>query len=96
MNARDLMKKSFNKKLKKFFEDYMKVYDHCSSKEQKCDDLCLKNLANTLSGIFEIFEAYSDGFLIYPGYALEKLKNSKRYFEDTIDYFENKLEEEGK
>ena len=88
-----------NSKLKedvnRFLENYSKIYTHYYSDKRVSDDVYMNELAGVLLGIFSLFEAYSNGFNIYPGYALEKLKYSKNCLQDTIDYFELKLEEEG-
>ena len=67
-----------------------------SEMNPKDDELeTLRYLINTLELILRIDEVYWRGRKnIYPSYALEKLKLSRYYLNDAIEYFQKKEEKD--
>ena len=85
------------KELNKIRNNYMKIWDEYYETGSRYSAF-LKDLADALIGISAVLEVYTEDGKIYPGYALEKLNNSKSYIDENIAFFEkianNEIKEE--
>lgn len=77
--------------MNKLVINYMTVYDEYYKTGSR-DSAFLKDSVDSLIGISAVLEVYTRDKGIYPGYAIEKLKNSRSYINATIEYFERKEE----
>lgn len=89
---RNNTKNSLEKELNKILNNYMAVYDEYYETGSR-DSAFLKDLVDALLGISAVLEVYVKHKGIHPGYALEKLNNSKRYINACIRFYESKLEQ---
>ena len=93
-DMREITETGLSMELFKIKNNYMKIYDEYYSNRSTRDSAFLKDLVDSLKGISAVLEVYVSHKGIDPGYAIEKLKNSKSYIEENINYFENKNKEQ--
>ena len=83
---------SLNKSLDTIYACYSKIYDLYHSNEDVDRDVYfIHDLVNSIKGIEAVLEVYTRDNYIHPGYALEKLKNGRSYFDCIIEFYESEL-----
>lgn len=72
--------------------DYSYIYDeyHNNPNAQR-DIYFLHDLVDAIKSINTVLYVYHRDKHIHPGYALEKLKHGKSYFDCIIDFYESEL-----
>lgn len=90
--CRKMTEQSLSLELNKILNNYMAIYDEYYATGSR-HSAFLKDLVDSLNGISAVLEVYVNHKEIHPGYAIEKLKNSKSYINATIKFFEYQIEE---
>lgn len=83
---------SLNKAFNEIINDYSYIYDeYHNNKNANRDVYFLHDLVDAIKSINTVLYVYHRDKHIHPGYALEKLKNGKSYFDCVIEFYESEL-----
>ena len=83
---------SLNRTFDKIINDYSYIYDeYHNNPDAPRDVYFLHDLVDAIKSINAVLYVYHRDKHIHPGYALEKLKNGKSYFDCVIEFYESEL-----
>ena len=91
----ELKQMTMNSLYKAFDEivnDYSYIYDEYHNNPNAPRDIYfLHDLVDAIKSINTVLYVYNRDKYIHPGYALQKLKNGKSYFDCIIEFYESEL-----
>lgn len=86
---------SLYKTFNEIINDYSYIYDeYHNNPNAERDVYFLHDLVDAIKSINTVLYVYHRDKHIHPGYALEKLRHGKSYFDCIIDFYESRLNED--